>query len=103
MSKVVAEISTSLDGYVAGPNVRLDNGMGDGGEALHDWMFAKEGGWAAVEQQLAVTGAFVMGRTMLDVGLEPWGDEPPFHAPSSWSLIAPPSPSTRPAGRRSRS
>jgi dihydrofolate reductase len=81
MGLTYANLSMSLDGYVAGPNVTLENGMGDGGEALHDWMFAKEGGWAAVEQQLAATGAFVMGRTMLDVGLQPWGDEPPFHAP----------------------
>ncbi len=39
MSQVVVDISVSLDGYVTGPNVSLDNGLGDGGEALHSWVF----------------------------------------------------------------
>jgi hypothetical protein len=39
MSKVTSEISMSLDGFIAGPNVRAGNGMGDGGDLLHDWMF----------------------------------------------------------------
>jgi len=29
----------------------------------------------------ANVGAYVMGRRMFDFGEEPWGDEPPFHAP----------------------
>jgi dihydrofolate reductase len=39
MPKVIASISTSLDGYVAGPNDRPGNGLGDGGEQLHYWIF----------------------------------------------------------------
>ena len=39
MSRVVREISMSLDGFVTGPNVHAGNGMGDGGERLHDWRF----------------------------------------------------------------
>ncbi|MBV9227896.1 MAG: dihydrofolate reductase, partial [Chloroflexi bacterium] len=31
MSKVVSDISMSLDGFITGPNVRVGNGMGDGG------------------------------------------------------------------------
>jgi dihydrofolate reductase len=31
-------MSMSVDGFVAGPNVRLDNGLGDGGERLHEWV-----------------------------------------------------------------
>ena len=33
MSQVVIDISVSLDGYVTGPNVGIDNGLGDGGDA----------------------------------------------------------------------
>jgi dihydrofolate reductase len=37
-------MSVSLDGFIAGPNESLDNGLGDGGERLHDW--AMTGGGA---------------------------------------------------------
>jgi hypothetical protein len=31
-------MSMSLDGFIAGPNERPDNGLGDGGLRLHDWL-----------------------------------------------------------------
>ncbi|MER6583232.1 dihydrofolate reductase, partial [Nonomuraea sp. NPDC001023] len=37
MSKVVADISVSLDGYVTGPDPGLEHGLGTGGELLHAW------------------------------------------------------------------
>ena len=37
MSKVVLELSMSLDGFIAGPNDSPENGLGDGGEALFKW------------------------------------------------------------------
>ena len=37
MSKVVLELSVSLDGFIAGPNDNPDNGLGDGGDALFRW------------------------------------------------------------------
>jgi len=37
MSKVVLELSMSLDGFIAGPNDNPDNGLGDGGDALFKW------------------------------------------------------------------
>ena len=36
MSKVVAGITTSVDGYIAGPNDGPAKGLGDGGERLVD-------------------------------------------------------------------
>jgi dihydrofolate reductase len=30
-------MSMSLDGFIAGPNERPDNGLGDGGHRLHEW------------------------------------------------------------------
>ena len=37
MSSTVLYMSMSLDGFVAGPNERPDNGLGDGGARLHEW------------------------------------------------------------------
>jgi dihydrofolate reductase len=31
-------MSMSLDGFIAGPNESLDNGLGDGGHRLHQWI-----------------------------------------------------------------
>jgi dihydrofolate reductase len=83
MSKVTSEISMSLDGFITGPNVRVGNGLGDGGERLHDWKFdAKtEADTAIVDEIVASTGAVVIGKRMFDVGFEPWGDPPPFGMP----------------------
>ena len=39
MSKVVLDVSVSLDGFTTGPDVREDEPMGDGGERLHEWMW----------------------------------------------------------------
>ena len=38
MSKLRVHISTSLDGYVAGPHQSEQVPLGDGGEALHEWV-----------------------------------------------------------------
>jgi dihydrofolate reductase len=84
MTTTYANLSMSLDGFVAGPNVRVGNGMGDGGDRLHEWIFAGKSDAEVAsffERELGPVGAFVMGRTMLDVGIDPWGEEPPFHAP----------------------
>jgi dihydrofolate reductase len=37
MSATVLYMSMSLDGFVTGPNAGPDNGLGDGGERLHQW------------------------------------------------------------------
>lgn len=83
MSKVYAEMSMSLDGFITGPNVRVGNGMGDDGDRLHDWMFDAK--TPADEKILAEaragTGAVIIGKGMFDVGFEPWGDPPPFGVP----------------------
>jgi hypothetical protein len=41
MSKVVLDVSMSLDGFIAGPDVREAQPMGGGGERRHEWMFRK--------------------------------------------------------------
>jgi dihydrofolate reductase len=38
MSATVLYMSMSLDGFIAGPNQGPDNGLGDGGHRLHEWV-----------------------------------------------------------------
>jgi dihydrofolate reductase len=81
---VVLEMTMSLDGYIAGPNVGREYPLGEGGERLHDWMFAGRSGpevEAFQEEMFAHVGAVVMGRRTFDLGEEPWGDNPTYHAP----------------------
>ena len=82
MAKVFAEMSMSLDGFIAGPNVSVNNPLGDSGERLHDWMFAGKSSTeteAYEVEKFKPTGAGIMGRTMLDLGIGPWGENPTFH------------------------
>jgi hypothetical protein len=39
MAKVVAAITTSVDGYITGPGDGPGKGLGEGGERLHYWAF----------------------------------------------------------------
>lgn len=79
MAASVLYMSMSLDGFITGPNVRPDNGLGDGGERLHEWVFPDaEGGDldAAVARLTGVnrqiydefmsTGAVVAGRATFE-------------------------------------
>jgi dihydrofolate reductase len=105
MGKLTFDISMSLDGFIAGPNPTLEEPLGKGGEALHEWVVALQawrephglsGGETTpdsevVEETLRNVGATVMGRRMFSGGQGPWeddpnadgwwGDEPPFHHP----------------------
>jgi dihydrofolate reductase len=83
MGNTIVEITMSLDGFVAGASVSAENPMGNGGEALHDWMFgAKTAADAEIIAELHRTlGAVVLGRRTFDLGEGPWGDEPPFPVP----------------------
>jgi dihydrofolate reductase len=79
---VHAWISMSLDGYIAGPNDRPGNPLGDGGERLHEWFFDAKGSDADMaHESLARSGAVVIGRRMFDHGEEPWGDDGAFGMP----------------------
>lgn len=83
MSTVVLHVTMSLDGFMAGPNVSVDQPMGEGGLRLHEWVFntATSPIDAAVAHALRSTvGAVVLGRRTFDVGIGVWGDTP-FPAP----------------------
>ena len=74
MGATVLYMSMSLDGFVAGPHVRDDNGLGDGGSRLHEWVLTGEdsevgppgivssGVNGRVAQEFMATGAVVAGR-----------------------------------------
>jgi dihydrofolate reductase len=83
MGKVTCDISMSLDGFIAGPNVRVGNGMGDDWDRLHAWVFGgnTETDDAIVAEKNASPGAILIGKRMFDVGFEPWGDPPLFGKP----------------------
>ena len=102
--KLKFTISMSLDGYVAGPNQSVANPLGEGGEALHEWMLAtrtfremqgRDGGETGLDDdQVRLwnenVGAVIMGRNMFGPIRGPWtgeqwngwwGEEPPYHTP----------------------
>jgi dihydrofolate reductase len=78
--KVVLDVSMSLDGFTAGPNVREAEPMGDGSERLHAWMAGKgpDGEFdIGVRREVdATVGAAVIGRRTYDLGLDSWGGTP---------------------------
>jgi len=82
MALVICDISTSLDGYVTGPNDSRENPFGDGAGMLHDWLFdaATDEDRAILQQMLDSVGAIVMGRRSFDKneGDGGWGDSGPI-------------------------
>jgi dihydrofolate reductase len=77
-TKVVADITMSLDGFVTGPDPDLDHGLGHGGEPLHDWVFGDDPVDAQVlRESTDASGAVVMGRRLFDIidGPNGWNDE----------------------------
>ena len=78
MAATVLYMSMSLDGFIAGPNERLDNGLGDGGERLHEWGFPVSGRLGDVNGQVVdefmSTGAVVAGRGTFEPA-EGWGGD----------------------------
>ena len=105
MSKLtVRSFAISLDGYAAGPNQGRSAPLGEGGMALHEWMFAtrgarrmfgQEGGETGVDDDFFArgfenVGAWILGRNMFGPVRGPWPDEswrgwwgenPPYHTP----------------------
>jgi dihydrofolate reductase len=78
VSKVVFDISMSLDGFMTAANVRADEPLGDGGERLHEWAF---GGDERSREVLAEAGkglgAVICGRTTYDHSVPWWGADGP--------------------------
>ena len=99
----VNAFSVSIDGFGAGPEQSLENPLGVGGFALHDWVFptrtfqraviGKRRGRAGIDDDFAARGfenlgAWILGRNMFGPVRGPWpdeswkgwwGDDPPYH------------------------
>ena len=93
MSKVIAGITTSVDGYITGPDDGPRCGLGIGGERLHYWVFG--GPWtyespargeatgedkAWLDAAIASTGAVIAGRATYEAAGH-WGDTNPWGVP----------------------
>ncbi|MFJ8595218.1 dihydrofolate reductase family protein [Streptomyces sp. NPDC093598] len=77
MTRIIADISISLDGFVTGPGPGPDNGLGTGGEALHTWAFSDDPDDRRIlREATARSGAVVLGRRLFDLvdGPKGWDD-----------------------------
>ncbi|MDB5716432.1 MAG: Dihydrofolate reductase [Sphingomonadales bacterium] len=90
MTKVTCGVAMSLDGFVAGNNMSLEEPFGDASPQLfHSWQFVEPEKHKAERDALTSAGAFIMGRNMFgpkelqnDPNWKGWWDEnPPYHAP----------------------
>lgn len=100
----VESFAISLDGYGAGPDQDIKNGLGVGGEGLHQWFIPTRtfqrihgsgDGTTGVDEDFAARGfrnigAWILGRNMFGPIRGPWpdakwngwwGDNPPYHVP----------------------
>lgn len=78
MTKVVADISVSLDGFVTGPDPGPEQGLGRGGEGLHTWALEPDRiDRAVLVETVDATGVVIMGRRLFDIIDAPggWTDE----------------------------
>jgi dihydrofolate reductase len=94
MGQVRFDITMSLDGFIAGPDDGPEQGLGEGGEQLHQWVYdlaswREPHGLAGgvtnrdseiLEEAIKATGAVIVGRRMFD-NAKGWGEEPPFRVP----------------------
>jgi dihydrofolate reductase len=93
MGKVIASITTSVDGYVTGPDDGPERGLGKGGERLHYWVmggpWTYDGGHEFAmhgtdkefyDELVSTTAAGVVGRGMYDAA-GAWGGTNPFPGP----------------------
>ena len=92
MSKLVLELSMSLDGFIAGPNDNPDNGLGDGGDRLFKWYSSGDTDFPLPGTDMVFKisrasaeflrpswlniGASVTGRRTFDIA-HGWGGNPP--------------------------
>src|SRR6478609_10240811 len=77
MTRVIADITMSLDGYVTGPGADVEHGLGDAPE-LHDWVMAQDAvDTEILEGATSASGAVVMGRRLFDTvdGPDGWSKD----------------------------
>jgi dihydrofolate reductase len=77
MGSVIYDKSMSLDGYIAGANMRVEAGLGDDGERLHDWAFKDPAGMELIQREVGNLGAVICGRRTYDMSIPNWGTDGP--------------------------
>ena len=93
MTKVLAGITTSVDGFITGPDDGPDKGLGERGERLHYWVFGgpwtyegesrgeptgEDAAWLA--EMISRIGAVVGGRNTYEAARH-WGEKNPWGLP----------------------
>ncbi|SDZ80866.1 Dihydrofolate reductase [Thalassobacillus cyri] len=91
MGKVILDMSMSLDGFIASPKDNRKQGLGEGGEILHEWLFNGERpsefndffklsiiNREVFDKSFGTIGAIVAGRRTYDLTCG-WGGSHPIH------------------------
>lgn len=85
MQKVIIEITMSVDGFTAGPEISKNNPLGKGGERLHEWIFTKKTTLddTLSKELFARCGAVIVGSRTYTTAIEDaWGGASPFAIPA---------------------
>ena len=85
MAKLVVDITVSLDGFITGPDISIEQPMGKGGPALHHWMFKDKTETDAkiLSELVERIGAVILGNRMYSTAIDiAWGGVTPFLSPA---------------------
>ncbi len=78
MSKVIFDVSMSLDGYVKATGSTPEEPLGKGGERLHEWALGGDAaGSELLRTAVAEAGAFIGGRRTYDDSIRWWKADGP--------------------------
>src|SRR5918997_313857 len=78
MTRVIFDISMSLDGYMTASNVSAEEPLGEGGQRLHDWAFGEdEHNRELLAEAVDAVGAVIAGRRTYDLSVPWWGADGP--------------------------
>ncbi len=79
MTKVIFDISMSLDGFVTASGLRPDEPLGEGGQRLHEWATSESDARSreVLNDERNATGAMISGRRTYDTSLPWWGADGP--------------------------
>ncbi|HTS14860.1 MAG TPA: dihydrofolate reductase family protein [Candidatus Sulfotelmatobacter sp.] len=93
MTRVIATITASVDGYITGPDDGPAQGLGRGGERLHYWVFGGPGTYAGgargeatgedkafFDEAMTRVGAVIGGRGTYEAA-DHWGGTSPWPVP----------------------
>lgn len=85
MTKLVVDITISLDGFIAGTDISITQSMGKNGELLHHWIFQNktELDTKILSELVETTGAVILGNHMYATAIDiAWQGVTPFSSPA---------------------